>query len=345
MENGWVRADAFISRTGVFTYRNADGTTRREYRPPEEVFKADALESFVAVPLTLDHPPEGMLTADNTKNYQVGAVEGPRPDGAFVRSRVRVTDSAAIAALDSGKVQLSCGYLADLEEVSGQTPSGERFDAIQRNIRGNHVAIVAVGRAGPDVKVRMDSTDAIMVVSDSSSDSCRNRPSISEGPMAVKVKFDSVEVEVSEDVAKAIESERAAHMKALSESAGASKSEIEKLTARADVAEAEAKRLQGELASAPDKVRAEIKARMELEAKVKSVGVEFKADASDEDLRKSFIKARLPEMNLDGKDASYIAVAFDLAQARKAELETAPVPHADSALKKARADYFASLPK
>jgi len=36
---GFLRADAVIARTGVQLYRRGDGTTQREYRPPETVFE------------------------------------------------------------------------------------------------------------------------------------------------------------------------------------------------------------------------------------------------------------------------------------------------------------------
>lgn len=151
-----MRVDAVLTRTGVFTYRNPDGSTRREYRPDSEVFLASALESFADVPVTDDHPP-AMLTAETARQFSVGHVSGePRQDGAFVIGRLVVMDAGTIAKLEAGKVSLSCGYEVDLEETPGVTPSGERYDCIQRNIRGNHVAIVDVGRAGPEARIRMD---------------------------------------------------------------------------------------------------------------------------------------------------------------------------------------------
>ena len=40
---GFIRDTPIVGRTGILLYRNADGTERREYRPPEEAFKADSL--------------------------------------------------------------------------------------------------------------------------------------------------------------------------------------------------------------------------------------------------------------------------------------------------------------
>jgi hypothetical protein len=319
MPNGWIRCDAFLSRSGVFLYRNPDGTTRREYRPPDEVFKADALESFALVPMTNDHPPEGMLNAENTRLYQVGTVVAPRQDGAFMRSQLLVTDAKAIESMEAGKVQLSCGYTADLEETEGVTPDGERFDCIQRNIRGNHVALVSTGRAGADVRVRMDTADGVMVHIDADSNSAQQKEA-----KIMKIRFDSAELEVSEEVAKAIAAERASTEASLK----TAKSETDKQAARADAAEGKLSKAESDLKDAPEKIRGEIKARMELESVVKGRLPEQKTDGiSDADLKRALIAAVLPEMKLDGKSDAYVDAAFELAQSQKqSEPTTSPLP-------------------
>lgn len=157
MSNGWLRIDGRLTRTGVFTYRNDDGTMRRELRLPEEVFKTDAMQSFALVPVTDEHPP-GFLDAKNTREYARGSVAGTlRKDGEFIAGELLVTDADLIKKLEDGAArELSCGYNCDLDEKPGVTADGLRYDAIQRNIRGNHVAVVAKGRAGPEARVRMD---------------------------------------------------------------------------------------------------------------------------------------------------------------------------------------------
>lgn len=58
-----------------------------------------------------------------------------------------------IAAIESGeKRQISAGYAYDPDMTPG-TYLGLRYDGVMRNIRGNHVALVEAGRAGPDVLV------------------------------------------------------------------------------------------------------------------------------------------------------------------------------------------------
>lgn len=168
-DQGYLRCDAKITKTGVFTYQLPGGQTRRELRLPDEVFSADSLLSFGLSPLTNEHPPVALSTR-NTGKYQVGTVVSPHQDGEYVSAKVQITDADAIDDAEGGKRQLSCGYNCDLEMRSGITQGiagvqdGLHFDAIQRNIRGNHVALVRAGRAGPDVQLRLDSQDGFQIV-------------------------------------------------------------------------------------------------------------------------------------------------------------------------------------
>lgn len=157
-----MRVDAHITRTGVFEYRQPDGSIRREYRPEDEVFHEDSLDSFAQKPVTDDHPPEGRVTGENAGKLARGTLgENVRRDGDHVAASIVILDAALVRKIERGKVQVSCGYTCDLDETPGVTPAGERYDAIQRNIRGNHVAVVDVGRAGPTARIRMDAAEMI----------------------------------------------------------------------------------------------------------------------------------------------------------------------------------------
>jgi hypothetical protein len=155
-EDGTIRADARLTRSGVFLYRNSDGSLRREFRPPSEVFDAASLESLRMVPVTMDHP-RFAVDASNARKFAVGTTgQDVRQDGSYVRSTIAVNDQASITQMEAGKNQLSCGYHCTLDFTEGVTEDGERYDAIQRGIVYNHVAIVDRGRAGPDVNARID---------------------------------------------------------------------------------------------------------------------------------------------------------------------------------------------
>lgn len=157
MSDGRVRADAYITRVGVFRYTRGDGSVQRELRHPDDVLSRASLDSFAQVPVTNDHPPVGLVTSRNARQYAVGATDSHvRPDGDHVVTEIVVFDGDTIDAMDAGKVELSGGYTCDLEMIGGVDPTFGAYDARQRNIRGNHVAIVDRGRAGPTVRARMD---------------------------------------------------------------------------------------------------------------------------------------------------------------------------------------------
>lgn len=298
--NGWLRVDGLLTRSGVFPYRNHDGSTRLEYRPADEVFKADSLESFALVPFTNDHPP-APLDATNTKEFAVGSIgENVRREGDHVRASILVTDEATASQMESGKVALSCGYSCDLDETPGEI-NGVRYDAVQRNIRGNHVALVDVARAGPTARVRMDAGDAVQVSDTHPRPS--DPPGTKERTMLVKMKIDGVEVEVTETAKQVVEKHLAA------------------VTARADTAEAQLaaeKKLRVD-AESPAKIREQVKARVALETVASKVlGGDFKADADDATIKAAIVE-KVDGVKLDGDKAKagpYLDARFDSVVAR-----------------------------
>lgn len=153
---GYLRAWATIARIGVQTYYNADGSPRRELRSPEEVSSPESLASFGLKPHTIDHPPE-FLHSKNTRAYQTGSTDSTVfYQQGFVNVAINVIDSEAIEEIQSGRrAELSAGYTCELDFSPGMW-RGQKYDAIQRNIRGNHVSSVARGRAGPNVKMHVD---------------------------------------------------------------------------------------------------------------------------------------------------------------------------------------------
>ncbi len=158
---GFLRVDGHAARAGIQEYANSDGTIRRELRPDDEVFKADSLNGFEGAPLTLGHPTTP-VTPDNVKSLEVGTcTSAARKDGELVAVSSVIKDKKAIQRVERGDVGLSVGYAVDLEERSGVDPKYGRYDAIQRNIVVNHLAIaVRHPRAGEVAKFRMDEMGA-----------------------------------------------------------------------------------------------------------------------------------------------------------------------------------------
>lgn len=162
--DGYLVADAKIARTGIQLYAGKevdpenkqgmrDRAVVRVYRPESEVFSTDALASFAHRPVTNDHPAEA-VSASNWKSHSVGMTGNEiARDGDYIRVPMVVMDQAAVADWKAGKRELSCGYESKIVFDAGTTPQGEAYDAIQTNIRGNHLAIVARGRAGSECRI------------------------------------------------------------------------------------------------------------------------------------------------------------------------------------------------
>lgn len=293
---GFIRDTPIVGRTGILVYRNADGTERKEYRPPEEAFKADSLASFLGKPITIGH--KAFVTAGNAAQVApVGSVlsEG-RQDGNNIIADI------VIYNLDTNARELSCGYTLDLDETPGTTPEGEHYDAIQRNIRVNHIAIVPKGRAGV-ARLNMDGEQVL------------EEEQKEEQKMAemTKVRLDSgIEYDCAPEVKVAIE-------KMNKDSADAKKA-YDTLQAKFDALEAElAKEKEGRKADA-EKAKANfdaaIKARVELLKVAEAHKVADADSMTDTEIKTAVIKAvRGDAINLDGKSADYIEAAYDMAKA------------------------------
>ena len=120
------------------------------YRPEEEVFSPATVASFEGMPVTNDHPPDG-VDLENVRRLSRGHVQNVRrgqgEESDLLLADLMIQDPALISAiLNEGKREISCGYLYELSEENGQF--------VQRNIRGNHVAVVDAGRAGHRVSIR-----------------------------------------------------------------------------------------------------------------------------------------------------------------------------------------------
>lgn len=168
---GFLKVEANVSRVGVFIYRNADGSVRKELRHPDEVFHADSIESLKNSPITFGHPVDGqghvLVNPKNIRKFSVGVLgESIRTDEKFISADLTIMDEKTIEAVEKGsRREISLGYTCDLDFTPGIW-NGEHYDAIQRNVVYNHAAIVQRGRAGHEVAIRMDSSDAVTEYTD-----------------------------------------------------------------------------------------------------------------------------------------------------------------------------------
>lgn len=155
---GYLKAPAQIARTGIQEYfaselgldksRGYDpNKVVRLMRPAEEVGASDTILSFDGQAMAVGHPPKG-INASNWRTVAVGDFANVKMAGDYMLADVTVRDAAAVAKVQAGTSQLSCGYDFDLDLTPGTTGDGQAYDGVQRNIRGNHLSIVDRARGG-----------------------------------------------------------------------------------------------------------------------------------------------------------------------------------------------------
>jgi hypothetical protein len=326
LENGYVRCEGLITRTGVFGYLNRDGSTRRELRLPDEVFNSDSLASFEDVAVTNNHPGVA-LTSKNTRRFQVGHARNVRPDGSHVAARITLTADDAISDAEGGKRQLSCGYNCDLELSQGVTSGidgvadGQRYDAIQRNIRGNHLAIVAKGRAGADASLRLDADDRIQIDD--------NEPEPFRKVKTMKIKIDGVDYEIEDGPAFQAVTKVIARVDEANDQITKLSTELATEKARADAAEEKRDEAIKERddAGSPEKIAEVVKARVGLIEDARQIlgdkdkdGKPIKLDGLDDAAIKRAVVIKLSPKAAEKLDAldgdalnSYLEARYDQA--------------------------------
>ena len=311
-DEGFLLVPARISRSGVQEYIAAEmGLQDRDptdiikvYRPEEEVFSEESLSSFANKPVTNNHPPE-LINTDNAKEFTVGHA-GPSVvrDGSFSKTELYIIDSKSISDIESGKVELSNGYTADIDWTPGVSPDGEQYDAVQRNIKGNHIAIVERGRAGRDCRV----ADQL--------------PNVGDSLAMAKITIDGVDYEVSDQAAQAvgklhtrlsdaemsaeeIEKEKKAKEDEAEEAKKAAEKTTDSLKAKLDDAASKVP-----TADALDKL---VAARTELVDKVRQILPEIEWKGKDNDsLMKEVVAAKCENVQMDSVSADYIQARFDI---------------------------------
>jgi hypothetical protein len=131
------------------------GKKLRVCRNPEELFSKVTMASFEGKPATNNHP------SQNLDIHTVGAivrghVQNVRQDGEFLVADLYITDAGLISEIENGKKEVSCGY-----DCLWVPLSETEFE--QKDIVGNHVAIVQNGRAGSRVAIKDEEPEKILV--------------------------------------------------------------------------------------------------------------------------------------------------------------------------------------
>jgi hypothetical protein len=283
---GFLRVNARLSRVGIFDYQ-----TTREYRSQEEVFRADSLQSLKGAPVTDRHPSENsdqsFLTPANAKDLMVGITENVERDGDYLKGSILIWHQDAIEAIESGeRKEISLGYRCEIDPTPG-THNGEPYDAAQKNIIINHVAIgpKGWGRAGADCSIRTDS----------------HPNNEGNSPMIEMVRLDGADVPLTADTISALFAEK--------------QRQVEELTCRFDALGLELEREKAARAELedPKALDSKVQSRTKLLEKCRQIlGGEANLDGkTDEELKIECIKKAHPDLDLSGKEQSYIHGVFD----------------------------------
>lgn len=281
-KDGFLKGESIVSRTGVFIYRNADGSERRELRHPDDVFNQDSLDSLISIPVTINHPTE-LVNSDNAHMYSVGLTgEKVKRDDNDIVVSLTVSHKKAIDAINAGKRELSLGYNLDLLEEAGDY-EGEKYTHRQKNINYNHLALVDKARAGRSARINLDG----IITEDEEINILKKEEEIK---MTQEVH---IEKEDSEKIAM---QKRLVNSDAVIDEL---KAELEKLkSVRKDEAD----------------ISEKVNARIDLITKAIKVTNFDSAELTnktDRQIMESVIKALHPETNLDSKCDVYVTARFD----------------------------------
>lgn len=313
ISDGYLVAEAFAVRTGIQIYSGTevgllDRASVRVWRPEDEVTAPESLKTFSHAPITLGHPDR--VTPDNWKDLARGEVSTEAQwDGNKIKLPLIIKDAEAIAAIEGGTRELSAGYTCELEFKDGVTPEGEPYDAIQRNIRINHLAIVPKGRAGSECRIG-DSADHWGAAPIMKAD----RKGADMADTLRTIMVDGLSVQTTDAGAQAIEKltkDLASARKDLTDAQATHKSEI-------DAKDADLEKLQAKLDAANEKVLDDaaldqrVADRADLLSKAKLVASDIKTDGlSDAAIRKAVVVAKLGDTAVANKADAYIEGRFE----------------------------------
>ncbi|KWV17143.1 DUF2213 domain-containing protein [Xanthomonas translucens] len=314
--DGYLVADVKVARTGVQEYLGSelgrpDMPVVRLYRPAEEVFATDAMHSYAFRPITVEHP-DKMVDASTWKAVSAGqtGAEVVR-DGEFVRVPLVLMDAAAITAYESGKRQLSMGYTAEIVFRDGVAPDGQPYDAVQTNLRMNHLALVDRARGGQQLRIGDGRTPGDQ---DRGATNPQPEKSTMSNTNTRTVMVDGLSVETTDAGAQAITKLQQQVQDSRSALDAANTAHTTAIAAKdAAIAKVEAERddLKGKVLT-DAALDERVQARGDLVATAKAIHDADYRGKSDAEVRKAAVIGKLGDAAVAGKADAYIEARFDI---------------------------------
>lgn len=318
-KDGYIAGRVKAARTGVQVYTGAEmGWPEKDvvavYRPLDEVMRIDSLGSYKGKPITDGHPNE-RVTSDNWGMLARGTIMGVARDGDAVALDITVSAKDLVDKLESGEArELSAGYVAKIDRTSGVTPDGTAYDAVQRDIYIDHLAVVPRGRAGSEFRVGDDAANWGAAPIPPSK---QKEDTMSDALKTVVLGDKAAQVAVAD--AQIIEQFKVDQAKKLADAETAHNAVVEAKDEEIGNLKADLKKAQ-DAAITPEKMTAMVADRVALETTVRAIDADINtANVSDADLRKAAVAKVLgDDMVKDASDAEitgmFKAVAKDAAK-------------------------------
>ena len=344
-DDGYAVAEVPVARTGIQNYAGyevgrPDLKMVSVYRPADTVFDEGSMATAAHKPVTDDHPQDS-VTANNWDGIAKGWTgETVRKDEAngLLYIPMLLADGKLIDKLEAGKREVSCGYSCELVWGDGVAPDGARYQATQKNVIFNHVAVVDRGRAGNICRVG----DNWQPITDNK-----------EPLVATKViTFDGLPVEVT-DAAEAVINKVTGQLADANAKLSDAQTKEGAAVALVSTRDGEIVALKAQLEDAkvtPEKLAEMVADRSAIIDAAKAIAPDIVTDGlTDAEIRKAAVVAKLggkaptADAAIEGAFAVYAAGVVDADPLRDAIKDGVTVIDADKVVDDARAEMNARL--
>lgn len=274
-----------------------------------------ALDSFKGAIVTNDHP-WPFVGIENIRDVQVGHMgDSVKLENGLVKQAAYITNSSTIVEIETGKQELSIGYIANLTKNDNPSQGDPHF--FIEDIQINHVAVVAEGRGGEDVRLnhsKTGSSDASPLFFGSWR-VCNQKPLANKEKPMPKVMIHGVSFEVEQQVADALAAEQGkqnAELDDLKTQVANEKSARETVEAERDALQAKNDELKTH--STPEALQQAIDDELGFAEKVKQVNSNYdhKIGCDRVQVMRDELQNAHPDEDLGDKSDAYIEARFDI---------------------------------
>lgn len=318
-DEGFMKVNANVARAGVLDYFVFDFPTEalpndfknapmdqkiRILYAPEAVFDAESIKSIIDKPVTNGHPSEN-VTSQNARFFSRGFVKNAKKRGDMVNAELVITDSELISQINEKiKEECSTGMRAEVEWTAGEDSKYGEYDAVFKDIRVNHVAIVFKGRAGESVRL--------------ANEKAKNQKGETKMTESVKRIINGIEIEFSNQASQAVDTITNENKK-LSSELETAKTDLENSKKELDKTKGELDAIKAELDNA-DRIDQLVKERTDLITNAKQLDPKIEIEnKSNTEIKKAAIHTANKDLDLTDKSDDYVNAVFDtlLANAKK----------------------------